>query len=83
MAWMTGKSRLPIASTNMAPTPGQSNTTSTTTEPETAVPIQIAMKVMIGSNALRKTCTHTTLASDHALGARELDEFGVQHFEHR
>ena len=51
----------------MAPIPGQSNTTSTTTEPETAVPIQIAMNVMIGSKALRKTCTHTTFASETPL----------------
>src|SRR5262249_45191925 len=64
MAWMMGKSRVPIASTNIAAMPGQSKTTSTTTEPDTAVPIQIAMKVMIGSNALRKTCTQTTFVSD-------------------
>ena len=54
---------MPMESTNIAPMPGQSNTTSTTTEPETAVPIQIAMKVMIGSMALRNTCTHTTFHS--------------------
>src|SRR5262245_32935928 len=67
MAWMMGKSRLLIASTNMAPIPGQSNPTSTTTDPDTAVPIQIAMKVIMGSNALRNTCTQTTFVSDTPL----------------